>query len=224
MLAALFLALGDAFAPEQRRSLLLSLGLAFVLLAGLWIAAAALLAGAHVSGFQWLDTVIDVLGSAAALFIAWMLFPATTMLVLGFFLDRVATAIERAHYPGMPPARQIGIGEAITSGFQLVVLALALNLVALPLYLVPVVNLIVYYGLNGYLVGREYFETIAQRRLERDGVRAMWRRHRGKLILAGIIIALLLSIPLFNFIAPLVGVAFVLHLFERLRRTPSAAG
>jgi CysZ protein len=222
MFAAFSLAVGDAFAPEQRRALMLSIGLALLLLAGLWIAASALLAGTQVSGLPWLDTVIDVLGSLAALIITWTLFPAMTMLVLGFFLDRIVAAIERAHYPGLPQARPIGIGAAIASGARLAALALVLNLVLLPLYLIPVVNLFVYYGLNGYLVGRDYFESIALRRLGPSGVRALWQWRRGTLVLAGAIIVLLLSLPVINLAAPLIGVAFMLHLFEGLRRRAPA--
>lgn len=218
MFAAFSLAVSDAFAPEQRRPLLLSLGLALMLFAGLWIAASALLAGIHVSGILWLDAVIDVFGSLAAFFLAWALFPAMTALVLGLFLERVVAAIERAHYPGLPPARRIGVGEAIGSGLRLAALALVLNLLVLPLYLLPGVNLVLYYGLNGYLVGREYFETIALRRMERRGVRALWRWRRGQLTLAGAIIAFLLSLPFVNLVAPLIGASFMLHLFERLRR------
>jgi CysZ protein len=218
MFAAFSLALGDAFAPAQRRPLLLSLGLALLLLAGLWLAATALIEAIHVSGLPGIDTVVHVFGSLAALFVAWALFPAMTIVMLGFFLDQVIASIERAHYPGLPPARRIGIGEAIASGLRLAVLALVLNLVVLPLYLLPGINLVVYYGLNGYLVGREYFELIAMRRMERPGLRALWRWRRGQLTLAGAIIAFLLSLPVVNLVAPLVGAAFMLHLFERLRR------
>jgi CysZ protein len=224
MVSAFALALGDAFAAEQRRPLLLSLGLSLVLLAGLWAGATALLAGAHVSGVAWLDTAIELLGSLAALFIAWTLYPAVTMLVLGFFFDRVAAAIERAHYPELPPPRRVGFGEVIGSGLRLALLAVVLNLVLLPLYLFPGINLFVYYGLNGYLIGRGYFEAVALRRLEWRQVRAMWRWCRFRLIFAGAVVAFLLSLPLINLVAPLIGVAFMLHLFEALRRRTPAPG
>jgi CysZ protein len=218
MFAAFSRALGDTFAAEQRRFLLLSLGLALALLVVLWIAASALIAGLHVSGISWLNSVINVLGSLAALMIAWTLFPAMATLVLGLFLDRVIASIERVHYPDLPPARRIGIGKAIASGLRLFLLALVLNLVLLPLYLLPGVNLVLYYGLNGYLVGREYFELIALRRMEPSEMRALWQRRRGQLVLAGAVIAFLLSLPFVNLVAPLTGAAFMLHLFEGLRR------
>jgi uncharacterized protein involved in cysteine biosynthesis len=222
MLAAFTLAVGDAFAPEQRRALLLSLGLALLLLAGLWVAAAFLIDGIQIGAFAWLASAIHVLGDVAALVVAWMLFPAMTALVLGFFLDGVIASIERAHYPGLPPARRIGVGEAVTSALRLVVLACVLNLVVLPLYLLPGLNLVIYYGLNGYLVGREYFELIALRRMDRRAARLLWRWRRGSLLLAGVAIAFLLSLPFVNLVAPVIGAAFLLHLFERLRRAAPA--
>jgi len=219
MLSALSLAVGDAVAPAQRRALFLSLGLALLLLVGLWLAATALIMAIHVSGLPGIDTLVHVFGSVAALVLAWVLFPAMTMMMLGFFLDQVVAAIERQHYPGLPPARRIGVGEAVASGLRLALFALVLNLVVLPLYLVPGLNLVLYYALNGYLVGREYFEIVAMRRMERRSIRMLWRWRRGQLTLAGAVVAFLLSLPLVNLAAPLVGAAFMLHLFERLRQT-----
>jgi uncharacterized protein involved in cysteine biosynthesis len=224
MWKALFLALSDALAPAERQALLLSLVGTLLLLLALWLGASLLLMALHLSGISWLDTVINVLGSLAGLFVAWLLFPAMSMLVLGFFLDRVIASIERRHYPALPPARRIGFAESIGSALRLALLSLALNLVILPLYLLPVVNLVIFYGVNGYLVGREYFASVALRRLDAAGVLSMWRRYRFRLLLAGLIIAFLLSLPLVNFVAPLIGVAFMLHLFEDIRhREPAGA-
>jgi CysZ protein len=218
MWTALSLALRDSISPVGRRALLISLAGTVVLLVSLWLGASAFLALIHVTRFHWLDTVIDLLGSLAALFIAWILFPAMSMLVLSLFLDPVVTAIERTHYPGIPQARRIGIGEAVRSGLRLTLLTLALNFLILPLYFFPVVNVLFYYGLNGYLVGRGYFEPIALRKLKPGSVRTVWHQNSGQLFVAGAIIAFLLSLPLINLIAPLFGAAFMLHLFEDLRR------
>jgi CysZ protein len=217
MWKAFSLAVGDAVAPAERQALLLSLAGTLVLLLALWLGASFLLSVLHLSGISWLDTVIGVLGSLASLFVAWLLFPAMSMLVLRFFLDRIIASIERRHYPGLPPARRIGLRESIGSALRLALIGLVLNLVILPLYLLPVANLFIFYGVNGYLVGREYFESVAFRRLDAAGVRSMWRRYRVRLFLAGLVIAFLLSLPLVNLIAPLIGVAFMLHLFEGLR-------
>jgi CysZ protein len=51
-------------------------------------------------------------------------------------------------------------------------LSIALNLLALPIYaLIPLLNVVLFLGLNGYLFGREYFELIALRRLDPEETR-----------------------------------------------------
>jgi CysZ protein len=222
MLVAFARGTKEAFAPEQRRALLRSMGLAVLLLAILWAGATMLIARAHVGGIGWLSGVVDVLGGVAALFVAWTLFPAMTFLTFGFFAERVIAALEREHYPDLPPPRRIGIGESCASVLRLAALGLVLNLVALPLYLVPGANFVLYYAVNGYLVGRMYFETIALRRMESGRMHMLWQWRRGTFIAAGAILAFLLTLPLIDLAAPLIGLAFMLHLVEEARRDAPA--
>lgn len=219
MLAAFCLAVEDTLSPEQRRTIALSLGVALALIAGLWIGIDWALAGVRVAGISGLDTLIAIAGGVAALFLAWLLFPALTLVILGFFLDGVVANIEKRHYPGVRSIRRLGFTGGLGSALRLALLALFLNLLALPIYLtLPAINFLVYYILNGYLVGREYFALVALRRVDEGAARAMWRRHRGRLILAGIVIVFLLSVPLINLVAPVTAAAFMLHVFEGLRR------
>jgi len=222
MWTAFSLAISDVFTAAGRRALLLSLGGALALLAVLWVGAAALLTLVPAGPFHGFDIIIDVLGSLAALFIAWLLFPSLSILVLGIFLDPFVTAIEHERYPHLPIARRIGVGELIRSSLQLAILAVVLNLVLLPIYLVPVVNIAAYYAINGYLVGRTYFEVIALRRIELRDVRAMWRGSRAYYSMAGAIIAFFLTLPFLDLVTPLIGAAFMLHLFENSRSLSAA--
>jgi CysZ protein len=222
MLAAFRLALEDTLAPAQRRAVALSLVLAAALLALLWLGFALLLANSRVAGIWWLDTLIALAGDVAALLLAWLLFPAMTLLILGFFLDAVVAAVENRRYPGLEPIRRRGATYGLAGALRLTGLALALNLLALPFYLFPPINLFIYYLLNGYLLGREYFELVALRRMDRGAARAMWRRHRLRLVLAGVGVVFLLSLPLVNLVAPVMAVAFMLHVVEGLRRDGTA--
>ena len=95
---------------------------------------------------------------------------------------------------------------------------IVLNLLALPLYLLPGPNILIYLALNGYLLGREYFETVAQRRLGGRAVAQARRRVRLRLWVAGVLIALMLAVPLLNLIAPVLATAFMTHLFVTWRR------
>lgn len=222
MLVQFRLAVEDTLAPAQRRAILLSLALAVALLAALWIGLSIALGAARVAGIGWLDTLIDLAGSAAALLLAWLVFPAMSLLILGFFLDGIIESVEASRYPGAGPVQRRAAAAGLAGALRLLLLALVLNLLALPLYLLPAINLFIYYLLNGYLVGREYFELVALRRVDGGAARAMWRRHRGRLVLAGIVITFLLSLPLINLVAPVTAAAFMLHVFEGLRRDEAA--
>jgi CysZ protein len=89
---------------------------------------------------------------------------------------------------------------------------------ALPFYLVPGLNLVVYYVLNGYLLGPEYFEVVALRRLDEKSALALRRKYRAKVTFAGAGTALLLTIPFINMVAAVLGTAAMVHLFQSLNK------
>lgn len=170
----------------------------------------------------WMDTVIDVLGGLAVAVLAWILFPGTVSAFVGLFLDSVANAVERRDYATLPPARETPVLEAVLGGLKFVAVTIGLNLLALPLYLIPVVNLFVFAVLNGYLISREYFELAALRRLPPLEVSALRRKHRSLLWGTGIVLTGLLMVPGLNLIAPIIGVAVMVHLVQRLTRRTTA--
>ncbi|MDF2766966.1 MAG: hypothetical protein K0S81_3962, partial [Rhodospirillales bacterium] len=83
---------------------------------------------------------------------------------------------------------------------------------------IPFIYPMVFYALNGYLLGREYFELVALRRLDENSVRALRRSYQGSILLSGALIAFITTVPLLNLAAPVVATAFMVHLFESLRR------
>jgi CysZ protein len=211
-----FIALG---APALRRIVALGLGLAALSFALLWLAAAAVLHDAARFAWRPLNWLVEALGGLAVLGLSWLLFPAVVTLILGLFLDRVAAVVEALDYPGKGPPRRRPVGESIAAPLRLGALTIALNLLALPLYLfVPGINLVLFLALNGYLLGREYFEVVALRRLDAGAARAMRSRFGGRVFIGGVTIAGLFAIPLVNLVAPVVATAFMVHLFEALLR------
>lgn len=189
----------------------------------------AWLASQEIGGF-W-GTALEWLASAGGvvtvLVTSFFLFPAVMVLIMSLLLDDIAAAVERRYYPDAPPARQQPWSEILVSGLQLVVVALFLNLLLLPLYLalsfLPPLNAFVFYLVNGYLLGREYFELVAVRRIAFTETKQWRRRFRGRIYLAGIIIAVLLTIPLLNLITPIIATAFMVHVFARCQSRVAAA-
>ncbi len=220
MVFALLRAFGELFAPALRRVVGLSLALAVASLAVLWVALAVVLDHSARFGWRPLDWLVELLGALAVLALSWLLFPAIVTMVMGFFLDRIAGAVEALDYPARPPARRAPITETALTTLRLMGLTILLNLLALPVYvLIPGINFFVFLGLNGYLLGREYFEVVALRRLDRTATRAARHRFAGRVFLGGVVIAGLFAVPLVNLVAPVIATAFMVHLFEGLRRT-----
>ena len=152
----------------------------------------------------------------ASLILALILFPGIVSALASIFLEDVADAVEARHYPGLSPAKVLGWGVLLTASARLIGLTIVLNLMALPFYLVPGLNLVIYFGLNGYLLGREYFEVVALRRLNAEDAKALRQKHRAQITLAGAGAAMLLTIPIVNMIAPVLGTAAMVHLFNTL--------
>jgi CysZ protein len=205
--------------PPLRRIVATSLALALLSFAVLWLAVAFALHSSVSLGWAPLDWLVELLGAAAVLALSWLLFPAVVTLFMGLFLDRVAAAIEALDYPGRGPARPQPIGEILRVTLRLMLLTILLNLLALPVYLLaPGLNVFVFLGLNGYLFGREYFEVVALRRLDRMATRAARHRFGGRIFVGGVVIAGMFAVPLVNLVAPVVATAFMVHLFEGLPR------
>lgn len=194
-------------------SVLLALGVLILLAVILWF----LLGQLGSLPWQWAQWALDILTGFGLAFLVWLLFPAALSATISLFLDSVAGHVERVYYPGLPPPRRQAIHEAVWNGLKLALVAIGLNILALPLYFVPFLNFFVFYILNGYLLGREYFEAVALRRLSAGEVGELWRRDKGRLIVAGVVITLMLTIPFLNLVAPVVATAFMLHLFESMR-------
>ncbi len=171
----------------------------------------------------WVAGLLDVLGKVAVVTLGLALFPTLVSAFVGVFLDEVAGAVEERHYPDLPPVCASPLGETLSGALRFALIAIGLNLLVLPLYLVPGLNVLAFFTLNGYLLGREYFDMIASRRLDARAARGLRGAHTGSLWLAGALIALLLSIPVVNLFVPIVATAFVVHLFETWRRRDGLA-
>jgi CysZ protein len=221
MLSAFSRALGDLFSPPLRKVLALSLAIAIATFIVLWIVVAFALGHLPTVGWRAVNWLIDLVGAIGVLMLSWLLFPAVVTMIMGLFLERVATAVEAVHYPGRGPPRPQSISEAVWGGVRLMMLSLALNLLALPIYLLlPGLNVLVFLGLNGYLFSREYFELVALRRLDPCAAKEVRHRFSGRIFSGGVVITGMFAVPFVNLVAPVVAVAFMVHVFERLSRVP----
>lgn len=136
----------------------------------------------------------------------------------GMFLDDVADAVEARHYPQLPPAPRIAFADNLRESLGFLGVIIVANTAALILYFTPLAPF-VFFGLNGYLLGREYHRMIAVRRLGREGAKASFRRNLVTIWAAGVLMSVPLTIPLVNLLIPILGAATFTHLFHRMERT-----
>lgn len=169
---------------------------------------------------NWANTGSDVVLGLLALIVPLLFFPALATAIMGTMLENVADAVEARHYPQLNWPRPQKWSEILLTTLRFLAVMVAVNVVALPLYLILLVtglSVVLMVVVNGYLLGREYFELVALRRLDPKQARQWFRHHLGRLWLAGAIIAILFSIPLLNLLAPVIATAFMVHLFQSLR-------
>jgi len=213
--------------PALRRYLVISVVATLVAFLLLWGAAVAALGATSIPSFElfdrtWdFDFVADVAGALAAFVLLGLMFPALLILIVGFFLEDVAQVVEDRHYPALGRGRDQSVPEMIVLMAKFAALSIVLNLLALPLFLLliflPPLNLFVFYAVNGYLLGREYYELVAHRRLDPTAALRLRRAYGGHLFVAGVVIAVMMSVPGLNLIVPVIATAAMVHLVHGWR-------
>ena len=210
--------LGD---PQIRKVIWFSIAAACSVFVVLWLAIGALLGATTVFIYPWLEWAVDLLGGLATLVFTWFLFPGVISAVIGIFLEDIAEAVEARHYPALPPAAGLPVAKAVMTVAAYLGVMIVLNMVLLIFLLLPPLFPFVFYAVNGYLLGREYFELVALRRTGPEEARRLRKTNRGKVFVAGVATALLLTIPVVNLLAPVVVTAAMVHLFESWRKEAS---
>lgn len=217
MIGAFIKGIGQLSDPKARGVVWKALGLSVLAFAATWAGIWILLSETALFTIGWLETGIDILGGLAVVVLTFFLFPAVASTLIGVLLDEICDAVEARHYPGLGPDRDIPVLETVASSLKFLGVMIVLNILMLPFLLFPPLFPFVFYAVNGYLLGREYFELVAHRRVGATEARVLRKTHQGALFLAGVVTAFLLTVPVVNLLAPIIAVAATVHLFQRWR-------
>ncbi len=203
--------------PRFRKVVLIGVGGAIVTIVALWGAIGFTLNSIDFfTNGGWLETAVDWLLGVGLAVLVLLLFPSVTVLISSLLLDQIAEAVEEKHYPKLPQPREQPIIEALVSGIKFALTALLLNILILPLLITGPFYVIAFYGMNGYLLSREYFELVAARRYDMATMTAFRKSRQMKLWIAGIGLTFLMTIPIVNLVAPIIATAFMVHYCIRL--------
>ena len=163
---------------------------------------------------EWLSDGLLTVGFGV---IAWALLPALLPMIAAFFQESIANSIERMEYPDyMPPKMLAPWHWEMWESVKFALLVIGLNLLLFWTYFIPVFGQFTYFAVNGYLIGREFFETAAGRHIGRVEAKKLRRNHRLPAILAGIAIVGFTLVPIVQLAAPFIGVAIMVHLFHAM--------
>ena len=228
-----FKAIGQMGDRAFRRVLFLGLGLTLALLVAIYwgyLALVAQFAGGVVTlplfgEVTWLGSALGWGGLILMFILSIFLMVPVASAITSFFLEDVADAVEAKHFPHLMPAPKQPFIDAVKDTLLFFGVLIGANLLALIAYVIlPFFAIPIFYAVNGFLLGREYFTLAAARREGRQGAKIMRSRHASEIWFAGVRMAIPLTIPFMNLFIPILGAATFTHLYHRLAAKDAMAG
>ena len=220
----------ELLSPPFRAVFIKTFGLTVLALVALWFGLTGLVEWLALPWLQallpgipsWAGWLGGIIAAVALAFGMALLIAPVTAVVAGLFLDDVAEVVERTDYPRDPPGRAMPALRSMVLAIKFLGVVIAGNIVALLLLLVPGVNIAAFFIVNGYLLGREFFEFAAMRFRPEEEARALRRQYGGTVFLAGLVIAAFLAVPLLNLVTPLFAAAMMVHLHKAISARETA--
>lgn len=219
-LHALLLALRDLARPAVMRLLLKSAALTLMLLLALGSALFwAIRLMTQRSGYlaqEMLDMASLLLGMLIIAG-AWLLFRGVAIFVIGLLADSIVEDVESCHYPSAAhAARPVGFIHSFRLSLRSFLRFMGMNALALPFYLLLIPTAIgpflLAWIVNAWLLGHDLETMVRTRHARLPPLPAPARWGLGLLSAASI------SVPVVNFLAPVVSAAMAVHLFHLRRR------
>lgn len=232
ILTSFLMTLGQLGDRRFRRVLLKGIGLTLVLLIALYTLFLMLLnwigAGQTVQellgNISWVGDIFTFASMLLMVVLSVFLMVPVASAITSMFLDEVAEAVEDKHYSYLPHVPPVPFSEGLKDTVNFLGVLIAANVVALVVYAIfAPFALFIFWALNGFLLGREYFQLAAMRRVGREGAKKLRKKHLFTIWIAGTLMAIPLSIPLVNLVIPILGAASFTHLFHLLERSPQSA-
>lgn len=219
----MLLAIGQLDDPAFLGVVLRSVAWALVALAALGVGLAwggaglgAWLAAAWPTVAAWTSWLAGFVGAMGAAVLGLFLFVPLATAVATLFVDRVAEAVERRHFPGLAPGVAASLAAQAWDSVALGLLVLAMQVVALvAALLLPGLGLAVGWAVAAWAIGRGLFMAVALRRLDRAGALALYGRLRFSVLLQGALVAAAGLVPGLNLVAPVLGLAAMVHVLGR---------
>ena len=173
-------------------------------------------------GALWLAKVMAWVGGWLAVFaLAYM----TAMLLAGIFVvPLLATEIGAREYPDVARAGEDSLVAATANSLVAATGFLVGWVGTLPLWLIPGMGLVLPIYWLAWLNRRTFAYDALAAHATKDEWKSLFEKHRGKLLLLGVLLGLLAHVPVIGLLAPAFGaLAYVHYGLEALRRERKGA-
>jgi uncharacterized protein involved in cysteine biosynthesis len=161
----------------------------------------------------------DALVSIGAAMLSLWLFVPTAAAIATLYVDRIAEAVERRHYPYLPPAPGAPLAEQVVDAIALAARLFGLGCLGLVLaVLIPGIGVVCAWVITGYALGRGLFLAVAMRRMPRAQALVAYRGRRGAVLSTGLVLALAVWVPLVNLFVPVIAAAAMVHVLDGVMR------
>ena len=155
--------------------------------------------------------IISSIGGAFLFFLGmWVFGPTIAVIFNSFFQDEIILAVEKKHYRDINIQSDSRLLGEIKFNLKLLSKLIILNIIIIPLIIVPPIYFIFYWVINGYLISFEYINIMKNRynhEINLSGKKFI-------LLVYGIIILILFTVPIVNFFAPTIGIASAVHIYN----------
>ncbi|WP_417316997.1 EI24 domain-containing protein [Emcibacter sp.] len=222
--------LAQIFDPAFLRVFILGMISTLVALAVAFFLAGALKGQIPYLDFDWgwLQALFDVAFGFVLAWLAALFFVPISTIFVSIFLDDVVDAVENKYYPSHRAGKRLGLWHLCYLALRLSFYIILLNILAVPFYIIffwtGIGPLIIFYLLNGYLLGWGYYEMVAVRHLGVKEAGDHRKSIRGYVLFAGLGITILFTIPIVNLAAPILAAAIMCHVFHLTVRDRQANG
>ena len=208
----------DLFDSKMRAVFLKTVSISIIVILGLMLLIWGLFDSVQIFEFNFLNKLISWAIGVILVIIASAVLGPIMIVIGGIYSEDIAHYVEKKHYPNRVGHRFVGVAESINTGGRLLFKCLIINVLLIPIYIVggffPIISVVIFFGVNGYLLSRELFEIVASGHLGRGDRVLFWKENRGGSIVIGAMIICLSTVPLLNLISAMLGMIITTHFFQ----------
>ncbi|GAK56255.1 hypothetical protein U27_03217 [Candidatus Vecturithrix granuli] len=163
----------------------------------------------------WLDALVNWIVGVILGIGGWFMLPALSVFIAGMFQEKTIRRVERLSYPEVVRRESPAFWGELIADLKFTLWALLLNMLVLPLYLFGI-GFVVSILLNSYLLGREFFESVAGYHIGKPQAKKLGQQNRGTVYGGGFVITLLTLVPLLNLFVPIIAIVWMVHVYHGL--------